>query len=116
MSGPAPWDAQETARSFGDVVRAVLRRKKFAEKGRYGRLVKVWNDLVGPGVAEHTRVKAFQDGRLVVDVGSPALLHELNGFLKDSLLAGMQSTDAGRDIARLEFRLGVVRCDGDEGR
>ena len=109
MSWPAPRGQQNVGRPFGDVARALLRRKKFTEKGRYGALVAAWREVAGDGVAEHTRVSAFKEGKLVVEVDSSTLLHELNGFLKESLLKGLQESKAGRDIAQMELRLGVVR-------
>ena len=108
MSWQAPRGRQNLGRPFGDVAKALLRRKRFVEKGRYGALVAAWQDLVGDGVAEHTRVRAFKEGKLVVEVDSPTLLHELNGFLKDSLLRGLRESKAGRDIAQMELRLGVL--------
>lgn len=113
MTWPVPWGQQNLGRPFGDVARRLLRRKKFAEKGRYGALSAAWAQVAGDGVAEHTRITAFKDGTLVVEVDSPTLLHELNGFLKDSLLAGLQASKAGRDIAQMELRLGIARR-GDE--
>jgi predicted nucleic acid-binding Zn ribbon protein len=113
MSWPAPRSQRDTGRPFGDVARALLRRKRFAEKGRYSALTAAWLSLVGEGVAEHTRVASFKEGRLVVEVDSPTLLHELNGFLKESLLEGLQAVDAGRDVAQMELRLGAVRQDED---
>ena len=114
MSSLAPRGRQDDGRPFGDVARALLRRKAFTEKGRYGALVKAWRGLVGDGVAEHTRVKAFKGGRLVVEVDSPTLLHELNGFMKEGLLRGLQATRAGKGLSGMELRLGAAGGDEDE--
>lgn len=114
MSFLAPRGRRDGGRSFGDVAKALLRRKAFTEKGRYGALVEAWRGLVGEGVAEHTRVQAFKGGKLVVEVDSPTLLHELNGFMKESLLRGLQESKAGRDISGMVLRLGAAGGDEDE--
>ena len=113
MNWPSPRGQGKEGRPFGELARALLRRKKFAEKGRYSALSAAWRELVGEGVAEHTRITAFREGKLVVEVDSSTLLHELNSFLKDELMTGLQATDAGRDVAQMELRLGAVRKDDD---
>ena len=70
-------------RTIGDVARALLRRKKFREKGRYGALVDAWQELTGEEIAARTQIRSFKDGELVIEVESSVLLHELNGFLKE---------------------------------
>jgi predicted nucleic acid-binding Zn ribbon protein len=92
-------------RPLGEILKAVLRRKRVREKGRYSALVAAWEDIVGEGVASRTHIGSFDDGELVVQVDSAALLHELNSFMKDQLLAGLRATDGGRDVASLRFRL-----------
>ncbi len=104
MGARSGW--QREARPIGEIARALLRRKKFHEKGKYGALVDAWADLVGESIAARTRIRAFRGGELVVEVGSSVLLHELNGFMKEQLLAGIQSTEGGRDVASLRLCLG----------
>ncbi|MHC4591741.1 MAG: DciA family protein [Planctomycetota bacterium] len=94
------------ARPLGQIAGELLRRKKFQEKGKYAALEQEWRELVGPSVAAKTRVRGFKDGRLVVEVTSPVLLHELNSFLKEQLLSALQETEAGRDMAEIQLRLG----------
>jgi len=104
-------------RAFGDIARAVLRRKKFYQKGRYGPLRKAWQDLVGEAVARRTHIRSFARGKLVIEVSSATLLHELNNFMEAQLLRELQATAAGRDIASLRFRLeNGERRRGDEGQ
>lgn len=93
------------ARPLGEILKRILRRKRLHQKGKYGALSVAWEELVGEGVASRTRIGAFDEGELVVEVDSAALLHELNSFMKDQLLAGLRATDGGRDVAGLRFRL-----------
>ena len=99
-------------KQIGDVARKVLRRKKFYEKGRYGALVDAWSGLVGAAIAARTRIRSFTEGELVVEADSSVLLHELNGFMKQDLLAALQQLDAGRDVAALRFCLGNGSREG----
>jgi hypothetical protein len=66
-------------------------------------------------VAQRTRICSFARGKLVVEVASAALLHELNNFMKAQLLRELQATEPGRDIDSLRFRLqNGERRQGDE--
>lgn len=98
------WDALE-ARSLGEVARKLLREKKFYQKGKFGPLSKAWEELIGESLASCTKIVSFDDGELVVEVDSPSLLHEINNFMTEMLLDGLQETKAGRDIESLRFRL-----------
>ncbi|MGD2174206.1 MAG: DUF721 domain-containing protein [Candidatus Brocadiaceae bacterium] len=92
-------------RKLGEIARRVLQRKRFYEKGKYAPLAQAWAALVGEAIAERTRVRSYSGGELTIQVDSSALLHELNNFMKSELLDALQSTDAGRDVASLRFRL-----------
>ena len=109
MSG-VPWRHEpERAQPVGDIAKALLREKKFREKGKFGALSDAWATLTGEGIAARTRIRSFKDGNVVIEVDSPALLHELNSFMKRQLLLGLQATAAGRDVAGLRLCLGVSR-------
>jgi len=90
---------------LGDIARQLLRDKKFHQKGRFTGLTREWENLVGRPVAEETRIRSFKGGELVIAVVSSSLLHELNNFMRDSLLHALQETKAGQDIASIRFRL-----------
>jgi predicted nucleic acid-binding Zn ribbon protein len=106
VSGPADRAHRQEARPIGDVLKALLRRKKFLQKGKYAALTQTWAELVGTAIAARTRIRAFQEGRLTIEVTSSVLLHELNGFMKPQLLSGLQAGKGGRDVAELRFCLG----------
>ena len=103
---PGPLRRGAGAKAAGDILKDLLRRKKFYQKGRHSSLASAWAELVGTSIAHQSRVRAFEGGQLTVEVYSPALLHELNGFMKSQLLCGLQGSEAGRDVVRIKFRLG----------
>lgn len=90
-----------------------MRRLKRMNPGKFGGLGRAWAELVGEEIAARTRVAAYRDGELTVEVNSSVLMQELNGFMRQNLLAGLQGTDVGRDVARIRFRLGVVSGDNE---
>ena len=106
---------RDRARPIGEVIRKIVRRKRFFEKGKYGSLVAAWSELVGEQIANRTRIRSFKGGQLVIEVDSAVLLHELSSFMKEQLLAGLQTTEAGRDVANLRFCLGNTIADAGLG-
>jgi predicted nucleic acid-binding Zn ribbon protein len=94
---------------FGDILRKILKRKRFYEKNTYGKLSQAWETTVGKEVASHTRIKAYQNGILKVDVDSSVLLQELRGFLHRQILSELQATPGGEGIAEIVFRMGNIK-------
>jgi hypothetical protein len=56
-------------------------------------------------LAARTHVASVRNGNLIVEVDSSVLLHELDGFMKQELLIQLRAVEAGRDVARMSFRL-----------
>ena len=113
MPADVPGDA---ARPIGDVLKALLRRKRFLQKGKYPALTEAWAELVGEAIAARTRIRSFEEGKLTIEVTSSVLLQELSGFMKQQLLAGMQGCKGCKDVAELRFCLGdAAGTAKDEG-
>ena len=111
MSQSSRQRGSKDGRPIGDIARALLRRKKLYEKGKFSALVSAWSELVGEAIAARTHIRAFKDGGLVIEVDSPALLHELSGFMKKQLVSGLQATEAGKDVAGIRLCLGTARSE-----
>ena len=109
--GEPVYFAERPPRRAGEVLDALLRAKRFYERKRYGVLVEAWRLAVGEQIAEHTRIGAFDRGRLVVEVDSPVLLQELRGFMEGAILEQLRAAPGGAEVAELRFRLG---CPGGE--
>jgi len=107
MTAPEP-PGSGAARPIGEILKALLRSKRFYERRKYGALVDAWRTVVGEDIARHTRIVAFEGGEVLVEVDAPVLLHELSGFMRSALLAHLQRTRGGEDVAALRFRLGPV--------
>jgi predicted nucleic acid-binding Zn ribbon protein len=105
MSAAGETPRGDEAKPLGVIARRLLRSKKFREKGKYGALSRAWAELVGAELAARTRVASLKNGTLAVEVDSSVLLHELDGFMKQELLTQFRAVEAGRDVARISFRL-----------
>ena len=103
------------AKPAGQIIRAILSRKKFYEKGKYGAVARAWAKQMSGRAAAQTRIRALRGGELVVEVSSPALLHELNGFMKKQLLNALQATPGGREVVRIRFCLSRGEADSMTG-
>lgn len=88
----------------------------FALRG-YGRpqagrqLQDVWREVAGGAIAEQTRVHNIRNGVLQVTVASSALLQELEGFHKWSLLERLAAEHADLRIRDVKFRLQSARTN-----
>ena len=100
-------DPEPQAVPIGQVLRRLLKRKRFYQKRKYRGLVAAWTEVVDEFTAEHTRISGYAEGTVTVDVDSSVLLQELSAFMKHDLLQRMQQEDSGRDVAALRFRLGT---------
>ena len=96
---------------IGELLRKLLRKKRFFQRRKYHDLASSWQQAAGQEVAGHTRISSFSEGTLTVEVDNAILLQELAGFMRLQLLAALQSSDAARDVAELRFRLGRPGLD-----
>ena len=95
-----------SARKFGDVLKRLLKTKRFYEKSKFGALSEAWRQVVGEEIAEQTKIVSYQHGSLKVEVDSSVLLHELSGFMEDTILQELQQTSGAEDVVDLRFCLG----------
>jgi len=69
------------------------------------QLAAVWSEAAGPEIAAGTQVRGIRRGVLQIDVANAALMGELAGFHKQSLLSTLQEQHADLRIRDLKFRL-----------
>lgn len=92
---------------IADVLRALLREVRPAERRRRSGVAAAWERAAGPGLAAETRAATLQRGVLTVEVRSNGLLHELESFRKEELLSRLLAAEPSGRIHGLRFRLGV---------
>jgi predicted nucleic acid-binding Zn ribbon protein len=92
--------------SLGEILSALLQKRSYARPLALGAFNEAWRRAVGEHVAGRTRVAAFRDGTLTVEVGSSAQRYELQAFRSRELLAALQADRAIAPVRKLIFRLG----------
>lgn len=65
---------------------------------------KVWDEVVGPAIAEHARPDWIKDGRLRVAVSDSIWLQELQ-FLEADIRAKLNQKLKRQAVGKVEFRL-----------
>jgi predicted nucleic acid-binding Zn ribbon protein len=95
-----------SARKFGDVLKRLLKEKRFYEKSKFGALSEAWREVVGDEIAARTKIVSYQHGYLRVEVDSSILMQELSGFMEHTILQELQQTTGGEDVAGIRFCLG----------
>ncbi|MFW6044643.1 MAG: DUF721 domain-containing protein [Planctomycetota bacterium] len=94
------------AREYGEVLKKLLKSKRFFQKNKYGALSKAWKDVVGDEIAGCTKIVSYEHGCLRVEVMSSVLLQELSGFMKESILQELQQHQGGEDVCEIRFCMG----------
>jgi predicted nucleic acid-binding Zn ribbon protein len=91
----------------GDVLARLMRDVRPGPRRRRSGVQDAWSRVAGTELADEARPATLRKGVLTVEVRSAALLHELEGFRKDELLARLLEEDASGRVTGLKFRLGV---------
>lgn len=91
--------------ALGDLVPGVLGGMKPKRDDRLRRLRAAWPQVVGPQAAERTRLVAFDQGVLRVDVASAALKHDLATFRREEILAALEKRLGGGRIRAVQYRV-----------
>jgi predicted nucleic acid-binding Zn ribbon protein len=55
-----------------DALAELSRTLKLPEPSAYEQVAALWNELVGPAVAEHAKVASVRDGMCTIEVDGPA--------------------------------------------
>ncbi|MHC4817706.1 MAG: DciA family protein [Planctomycetota bacterium] len=92
--------------SLRQLVPGVLRGLRGSVRGPVARVREVWPEIVGPAVAERTRVAAVEEGRIRVEVASAAVRHDLATFRRAEVLKGLRERLPELRIREVSYRLG----------
>jgi len=108
---PPPRGRGGDAQPLGLLLKRYLRSAKLGPRRRQAGVLDAWTAVAAkepaPEFAQDTRPASLNKGILTVEVRSPALLHELQGFRKDEFLGRLLEHDRTGRITGLRFRLGV---------
>jgi len=90
-----------------EVLPAVLRGIK--PEGPVERVREAWAETVGGEIASRTRVAAFANGRVTVEVASAALKHDLATFRAADLLHALKQKLPDAGVQTVSYRVASLR-------
>lgn len=89
---------------IGQVLKTVLGNCRSADMQLSG-VWKIWDQTVGPAIAENARPLAFKQKLLLVQVSSPVWIQQLR-FLKTDLIAKLNQALGEACIEDIKFKVG----------
>ncbi len=102
------------AQPIGEILRGVIRDLGIGKKLSEQRAVLEWADVVGERVAEHSRARRVDGGRLFVEVDSSVWAQELT-LMKRKILKEMNARIGRNVIENVHFVLGGASAYGASG-
>ena len=94
------------ARSAGDVLPRVLTGLRLESRRAEAEIVKVWNDLLDPGIAAHAQPTGLHKGTLFVAVDSSVWLSEIVRYHRKEILNRLQHSFGREVVKKISFRQG----------
>lgn len=76
---------EDNIHKLSDLFKQLIKEKSLDDKIRKAKVISVWNDVVGPHIANHTYNLRFDKNKLIVNVKSDALKNELI-FMKNQII------------------------------
>jgi predicted nucleic acid-binding Zn ribbon protein len=90
---------------LGDVLSHLFTLRGYTRTQTGRQLAEIWASLAGETIAARTRVQGIKATVLQIGVHNSAMLQELEGFHKWSLLEQFQQQHADLGITDIRFRL-----------
>ena len=97
----------KTFTPIGSILETILDQCRSNSGGGIEHLINVWEDAVGPPIAENAKPFAVKGALLLVHVSSSAWMHQLR-FLKTELLDKLNRGLVGQRIEDIKFKIGPL--------
>lgn len=97
---------QLKAKSCEDLIPGVLRNLGLDRKRGEAEILKVWDHVVDPQIAEHAHPVGLKGGTLFVNVDSSAWLSEIVRFRRLEIIHQLQCSFGKECIKKISFHLG----------
>ena len=94
---------------LGDVLSQLFTLRGYGRPQAGRQLQNVWQEVAGDSIAGQTKVQGIKNGVLQIAVTSSAMLQELDGFHKWSLLERLTAEHSDLRIRDIKFRLKSAR-------
>jgi len=87
-----------------DLLKSIIRDVK-ADTNRLD-LVEALEEVLGPELSSHCKVRGFRNGNIVIEVNSSPLYSELSSFRRDEIRDGLNQILTTKRVAQVTFRMG----------
>jgi len=91
---------------LGEILSALLQKRSYVRPLALQAFGVAWRRAAGERIATRSRVAAFRDGTLTIEVTSSAQRYELEAFQSQKLLTALQADTSVPPVRKLVFRLG----------
>ena len=88
-----------------DIITSLFNDPKLPFNPDDGRIWNVWEETVGPAIAQNAQPEWIKSGKLRVRVSDPIWLQEL-GFVKETIKEKINERLGRKAVETIEFRLG----------
>ncbi|WP_166404767.1 DUF721 domain-containing protein [Desulfonema ishimotonii] len=92
---------------IGQVLPGAMKKYRRESDGELVRIWALWDQAVGPAVAENARPAAFRGDLLIVHVTSSPWVQQLR-FLKHEIRSKVNSALGGEMVRDIRFRVGAL--------
>ena len=96
----------QSAKQAGDLIPGVLKGIGLERKQAELEILKVWNHLMDPTVAQHAKPVGIAKGTLFVNVDSNVWLDEIVRYRRREILQRLRHSFGPDLIQRISFRVG----------
>jgi len=100
-------------KTLKDALGGFLKESGLGVKLRNKDVYAAWEKVVGPEIAEKTRVVKYSRGTMTVEVAASGLYAELEKFYLRDMLESMQKEMGSRKVRKIKLRLGEFEDCGD---
>ncbi|MCD6353435.1 MAG: DUF721 domain-containing protein, partial [Proteobacteria bacterium] len=77
------------------------------------RIIKIWQDAVGPRIARHSQPKRLQNNTLWVEVDSSVWMQQLH-FMEEKMKEKLNQMMGASMIEKIRFKLGEIKFSGND--
>ena len=96
---------QENWKPVASVLEKVIAQLGLEKRVREEEILRAWQDIVGPFIAQHSAPQRLVEGVLHIRVLQPAMLYELDRTLRTDILTKLKAR-FGRAVRDVKFRVG----------
>ena len=94
------------ARNTGEVMPKLLHDLRLDGRRAEAEIVKVWNQLIEPGIVAHAQPAGLRNGTLFVVVDSSVWLSEIVRYRRKEILDRLQHSFGPTLVRKISFRVG----------